>query len=109
VRTGLAALYRHARLVLMTSDAEGFGLPVVEALACGAPVLASDLPPFREVGGAAVTFCPRGDVDAWSNAVIRHLEHQGESPSSEVRREVAARYSWKAHAETVRDAYLRLS
>lgn len=108
-RTGLAALYRNARLVLMTSDAEGFGLPVVEALACGAPVLASDIPPFREVGGAAVTFCPRADVDAWSEAVIRHLEHQAVSPSSEARREVAARYSWKAHAETVRDAYLRLS
>jgi glycosyltransferase involved in cell wall biosynthesis len=107
-RSGLAALYRNARLVLMTSDAEGFGLPVVEALACGAPVLASDIPPFREVGGDAVTFCARGDVDAWSEAVIRHLEHQQASSSREVRLKVAARYSWKAHAETLRDAYLRL-
>ncbi len=107
-RSGLAALYRHARLVLMTSDAEGFGLPVVEALACGAPVLASDIPPFREVGGDAVTFCPKGNVDAWSEAVIRSLEHPEESPSRAVRRDVAARYSWKAHAETLRDAYLRL-
>lgn len=107
-RSGLAALYRHARLVLMTSDAEGFGLPVVEALACGAPVVASDIPPFREVGGEAVTFCPPGDVEAWSTAVIRQLEHPEEAPSREARLGVAARYSWKAHAETVRDAYLSL-
>jgi glycosyltransferase involved in cell wall biosynthesis len=108
-RAGLAALYRHARLVLLTSDAEGFGLPVVEALACAAPVVASDISPFREVGGEAVTLCPRGDVEAWSAAVIRLLEHPEEAPSPEVRRAVAQRYSWKAHAETVRDAYLRLT
>jgi glycosyltransferase involved in cell wall biosynthesis len=108
-RTGLAALYRHARLVLMTSDAEGFGLPVVEALACAAPVVASDIPPFREVGGEAVTFCPRGDVEAWSATVTRLLEHSEEAPSPEARRMVARRYSWKTHAETLRDAYLRLT
>jgi glycosyltransferase involved in cell wall biosynthesis len=39
----LAAIYRRAALVLITSDQEGFGLPLIEAMACGAPVLASDL------------------------------------------------------------------
>lgn len=108
-RPGLAALYRHARLVLMTSDAEGFGLPVVEALACGAPVVASDIPPFREVGAEAVTYCPRGDVEAWSETIRRLLEHPESAPTRESRLQVAARYSWKTHAETIRDAYLRLS
>ena len=107
-RPGLAALYRHARLVLMTSDAEGFGLPVVEALVCGAPVVASDIPPFREVGGEAVTFCPRGDVEAWTATIGRLLEHPEQTPSREIRLQEAARYSWKAHAELIRDAYLRL-
>ncbi len=52
----LAAVYRRAALVLVTSEREGFGLPLIEAMACGAPVLASDLAVLREVGGAASQF-----------------------------------------------------
>ena len=47
----LSAVYWRAALVLLTSDAEGFGLPVVEALRSGTPVVATDLPVLREVGG----------------------------------------------------------
>jgi glycosyltransferase involved in cell wall biosynthesis len=57
-RSELAAAYRHAGAVLMPSAAEGFGLPVVEALACGAPVIASDLPALREAGGPAAVYVP---------------------------------------------------
>ena len=53
-RATLAAIYRRASLVLVPSEAEGFGLPVAEALACGVPLLASDIPVLREVGGDAV-------------------------------------------------------
>ena len=54
----LAAIYRRAALVLQPSDREGFGLPVVEAMTCGTPVVASDLAALREVGGPATTYCP---------------------------------------------------
>ena len=54
----LAALYRRATLVLQPSEREGFGLPVIEALASGTPVVASDLAVLREVGGSAVEYCP---------------------------------------------------
>lgn len=50
-RCQIAELYRRAAVVLLTSEAEGFGLPLIEALACGAIVVASDIPVFREVGG----------------------------------------------------------
>lgn len=69
-RDALAAVYRRAALVLVPSEREGFGFPVVEALACGTPVIASGIPVLREVGGDAVVYRPIGDVDAWTSAVL---------------------------------------
>jgi glycosyltransferase involved in cell wall biosynthesis len=65
----LAAIYRRAAVVVSTSEREGFGLPLVEAMACGAPVLASDLPVHREVGGSAVRYLEGDDPAAWSIAI----------------------------------------
>ena len=56
-RSTLAAVYRRSALVLLPSEREGFGLPVLEALACGTPVVASDIEALREVGGDAATYC----------------------------------------------------
>ncbi|NVJ05893.1 glycosyltransferase [Myxococcus sp. AM001] len=107
-RATLAGLYRRAAAVLVTSEAEGFGLPVIEALACGAPVVASDLPVLREVGAEACTYCPVGDVPAWVESVTSLLTGHGAQPSREARLARAARFTWAAHARTVLDAYLRL-
>jgi glycosyltransferase involved in cell wall biosynthesis len=104
-RRTIAALYRQAALVLLPSEAEGFGLPVVEALACGAVVLASDIPVLREVGGEAVTFCPVGEVGAWGEAIRRLLTAPGLAPAQSARLAQAQRYSWEAHARTVAGAY----
>ena len=79
-REVLAAVYRRAALVLQTSESEGFGLPVVEAMACGAPVIASDLAVLREVGGEAARFCPVGDVEAWRASNHRIALRAGRSP-----------------------------
>jgi alpha-1,2-rhamnosyltransferase len=53
--------YRHARCLIFPSVAEGFGLPIVEALAQGLPAIASDIPVHREVGGDLATYIPLGD------------------------------------------------
>jgi glycosyltransferase involved in cell wall biosynthesis len=59
----LAAIYSGARALVFPSDDEGFGLPTVEALACGTPVVASDLPVLREVLGDRATFVESGDLN----------------------------------------------
>ncbi|MBL0726217.1 glycosyltransferase family 1 protein [Piscinibacter sp. HJYY11] len=55
----LEALYSHARVMLFPSLAEGFGWPIVEAQACGCPVITTDEAPMTEVGGDACTYLPR--------------------------------------------------
>jgi glycosyltransferase involved in cell wall biosynthesis len=103
-RATLAAVYRRAVLVLQPSEAEGFGLPVAEAMACGAPVLASDIPVLREVAGEAAEYRPVGDVEAWAAATLGMLGQVGDA-----RRDVglvqARRYGWPAHVEALAAIY----
>ena len=107
-RAQLAGLYRRAAAVVVTSEAEGFGLPVIEALACGALVLASDIPTLREAGGGAVIYCPVGNVQTWTAAVVRALLDPASSPARDVRLAHAARFSWREHACTILEAYRSL-
>ncbi|HWI07420.1 MAG TPA: glycosyltransferase family 1 protein [Solirubrobacteraceae bacterium] len=59
----LAAIYSGARALVFPSDDEGFGLPPVEALACGTPVVTSDIPVLREVLGDRATFVDVADLE----------------------------------------------
>ena len=108
-RSVLAGLYRRAAVVLVTSDAEGFGFPVLEALACGAVVVASDLPTLREVGGNAVLYAPMGDVSAWTAMVSAALDQPNSAPSRETRLARARTFTWEQHAQRLRDAYADLA
>jgi glycosyltransferase involved in cell wall biosynthesis len=99
-RAELAALYRRARTVLLPSTAEGFGLPITEALSCGAPVVASDLPVLREVGGDAADYCPVNALEPWKQTVLRLLDAPRDA-RADVRLRTAASYSWHAHAKTI--------
>jgi glycosyltransferase involved in cell wall biosynthesis len=67
----LRQVITHARALLMPSLAEGYGLPVAEALTLGTPVVASNIPSHLEVAGDCARFCPPGDVVAWDTAITR--------------------------------------
>lgn len=90
-RATLAAVYRRATLVVNPSEREGFGLPLVEAMACGAPVLASDRTVFREVGGAAVRYVAADDADAWARALAAELQRLASGDRREDARQAALR------------------
>ena len=68
----LATWLHHARALLMPSHAEGYGLPVAEALAAGVPVIASDLPVFHETAGEVPEYAPSSHVERWSELVAAY-------------------------------------
>lgn len=110
----LAAVYRRAALVLMPSETEGFGLPLLEAIACGTPALASDIAALREVGGDAAEYAPVGDVGAWTAAAERLLrERQNDAISwaarAERARRRATRFSWDEYAARSVTLYRKLA
>jgi len=112
-RPVLAAVYRRAALVLQTSEAEGFALPVIEAMACGTPVLASDIPALREVGGRAAMYCPIGEIAAWTESAIALLREREREPESWCARRVAGlnqakKFSWAEYAKKMVGIYQRL-
>ena len=69
----LRALYSCADLMLFPSLQEGFGWPIIEAQACGCPVVTSDRVPMTEVGGQAATYIDPDDIDAAASAVARKV------------------------------------
>jgi glycosyltransferase involved in cell wall biosynthesis len=110
----LAAVYRRAALVLQPSEREGFGLPLLEAMACGTPVLASDLPVLKEVGSAAVEYCPVGDTAAWVRTVMALLEERRRDPARWSARQAAGRvrarcFTWPQFASRITDIYQAVS
>lgn len=70
----LWALYSGATIFALPSRHEGFGLPVLEAMSQGAPVICSDIPALREVAGSAARFVRAGDVSEWTDALLSLLD-----------------------------------
>ncbi len=104
----LSSFYRRADLVLMPSESEGFGLPVIEALACGAPIIATDIPVLREVGGEATHYCSLGDIDNWVFTAIRVLNSRGGELASQRRAQGvswASQFTWSNYANRTAAVY----
>ena len=104
----LIEAYRHTNAVMVTSDAEGFGLPLIEAMACGAPVIASDIPVLREIGGSGAIYAKVGDLKAWGQAIHSVLSDDGRLPTQESRLAWASQFTWSEHTRIVADAFLNL-
>ncbi len=88
-RDELVSLYRRAAALVFPSLYEGFGQPVLEALACGCPVACSDLPALREVAGDAAEYFDPLDPDSIAEAARRAIARGGEAGPAR-----AARFTW---------------
>jgi glycosyltransferase involved in cell wall biosynthesis len=110
----LAAVYRRSAVVVLPSEREGFGLPVIEALACGTPVVASDLSVLREVGGSSVEYRAVEDREGWAWAVLEMVRERIERPEqAKARRERGLawvqRFTWTRFADALAAIYLELA
>ena len=100
----VAALLSGRRAFLYLSEYEGFGLPVLEAMSCGAPVIAANRTSLPEIGGDAALYVPPSDVEALAARMVELLEH--EVLQKTLRRKGLARsaaFTWDAFAQTVVD------
>lgn len=99
----LAALYRGAACVAYPSVYEGFGLPVLEAMACGAAVVTSRGSATQEIAEGAAVLVDPGDVDSIAAGLVEAMERRQELGRLGLER--AAEYSWDRVAERTLDVY----
>jgi glycosyltransferase involved in cell wall biosynthesis len=102
----LPAVYSLAEALLFPSLAEGFGFPVLEAMACGTPVIAAAIPALREVAGEAALLVPPAELPPLREALERVLTEEAcarELAAAGRRR--AAEFTWQRHAGITLETY----
>ena len=105
-RAELLALYSAAEVFVWPSLYEGFGLPPVEAMACGTPVVSSDVAAMPEVLGAAARYASPHDAGAFADAVRSLLDDPAARAEFVARgRTQAARYDWRSNARATLAVY----
>lgn len=102
----LAALFRGADMFAFPSLHEGFGLPVLEAMAQETAVLCSDIPVLREVAADAARYVPATDVGAWGDGLVEMLRDEGaRSQLARAGHSRAAGFTWERCIERTRAVY----
>lgn len=105
-----AALFRNAAAVAYRSLEEGFGLPALEALACGTPLVTTRGSAMEEITGDAALLVPSGDPDALARALEAAVSGDGEvGRRRAMGLEIAARYTWEASARDHAAVYRSLA
>jgi len=93
------ALYQGASVFVMPSLYEGFGMPVLESMAGGTPVVASDIPVLKEVGGTAAMYADPSSPAAFAEEITKVLSTP--KPSRSDLQENVRRYSWSSNIEQI--------
>lgn len=103
-----AGYYRNADVYICSTTRASFGVTLLEAMACGTPLIVSDLPAFRDVAGHAV-FAPLRDATGWAEAVTALIDdHDRRKVMTVTGRSIAERYSWPLIAQRVLNVYRRV-
>jgi alpha-1,3-rhamnosyl/mannosyltransferase len=105
----LPALYGGAEVFVFPSEYEGFGLPVLEAMACGTPVVCSNRSSLPEVAGDAALLCDPYDIKALARTIEQALT-DGDLRATLQQRSLAraAQFSWEQTAQSTKDVYKRV-
>ena len=98
-------LYRGAAVVVLPSKAEGFGLPVIEGMACGVPVICSDLPVLHEIADGVAVFCDPADPAAFARAIAAILDAPSTTRARQLGIERAKSFTWERSARQTVAAY----
>lgn len=104
----LATWLAHAQALLFPSFEEGYGMPVVEALSLGVPVIASDLPVFRELAGAIPEYLDPLDGPAWKRSVLAYSEPEGLERKAQIQRMAGWQApTWSEHFQRIEELLAR--
>ena len=105
----LASWLQHAQALLFPSFTEGYGMPLVEALALGVPVIASDLPVFREIAGDIPEYVDPLDGKRWGELVVTYALAESQARLAQCQRMAGfVPSTWEAHFEQVEALMERL-
>lgn len=102
----LMALYRHASVFVYPSLYEGFGIPPLEAMMCGCPVVVSDIEVFHEVYGDSVEYCGCHNISQWVEALTKIVNKK--NVSSDLKNYQCCKYIWKEQANRLLESIVFL-
>ena len=103
----LIGAYRGSRVFVIASEHESFCMPLLEALACGVPAVARDLPALHETGGAGTRFVAANDVASWRTELYSLLmDYEAHQHARRCGLIHARQFSWESTAAGLRDSLL---